>query len=76
MSIPRNLSQLADNYNPITGELNVGTQMSGNGIMQNATTVSSNYTIGPGYNGFSVGPITVANGISVTVSNGQRWVVF
>jgi hypothetical protein len=75
MSIPRNLSQLADNYDPVTGELNVGTQMSSNGIMQNATTVSANYTIGSGYNGLSAGPVSVSTGITVTVSTGSTWTV-
>jgi hypothetical protein len=26
-------------------------------------------------NGFSVGPITVASGVTVTVPAGQRWVI-
>jgi len=42
----------------------------------NATTVSNNYTIQTGYNAMSVGPVTVASGIAVTVSSGQRWLVF
>jgi hypothetical protein len=37
--------------------------------------VTSNQTIASGSNGFSVGPITIASGISVTISSGQRWVV-
>ena len=44
-------------------------------IIINNTTISSNYTFPSGYNGFSVGPITVASGVSVTVPSGQRWVV-
>ena len=75
MSIPRNLSQLADNYNPTTGELSVGTQISNNGIMQNATTVATSYTIAAGYNGLSAGPVSVNTGITVTVSTGSTWVV-
>ena len=75
MSIPRNLSQLADNYNPTTGELLAGTHISTNGITQNATTVSANYTIGSGYNGLSAGPVSVNTGITVTVSTGSVWTV-
>jgi hypothetical protein len=46
-----------------------------NGIFQNATTVNTNETISSGNNGFSVGPMTIASGIAVTVASGQRWVV-
>jgi hypothetical protein len=45
------------------------------GINLTATTLSSNYTIDTGTNGFSVGPVTVQTGYSVTVVAGQRWVV-
>ena len=44
-------------------------------IIVNNTTISSNYTFDSGYNGFSVGPITINSGVSVTVPSGQRWVV-
>lgn len=44
-------------------------------IIVNNTTISSNYTFSAGYNGFSVGPITINSGVSVTVPSGQRWVV-
>ena len=44
-------------------------------ILVNSTTVSSNQTIASGTNGFSVGPMTIASGVSVTIASGQRWVV-
>lgn len=44
-------------------------------IYVNNDVVSTNYTIAAGTNGFSVGPMTIADGISVTVSTNQRWVV-
>lgn len=44
-------------------------------LVVNATTVTENYTIDTGTNAQSVGPITVASGVSVTVSSGQRWLV-
>jgi hypothetical protein len=62
-------------YKPSTGELQATAMVSTNGIMVNGTTVSSDYTIATGQNGFSIGPITVASGVSVTVSSGQRWVI-
>ena len=46
-----------------------------NGIFVNSTTVSSNYTVAAGFNGLTSGPITINNGVSVTVSNGSRWAV-
>ena len=44
-------------------------------ITINSTEVTSNQTIATGTNGFSVGPMTIDSGVSVTVSSGQRWVV-
>ena len=46
-----------------------------NGIFVNSTTVSSNYTVATGFNGLTAGPITINNGVSVTVANGSRWSV-
>jgi len=44
-------------------------------LVVNATTVTENYTVDTGTNAQSVGPITVASGIAVTVASGQRWLV-
>lgn len=44
-------------------------------IYENGTEVTSNYTMTTGKNGFSVGPVTVDAGVSVTVPSGQRWVI-
>jgi len=62
-------------YKPSTGELSASELVSTNGIIVNATSVSASYTIASGTNGFSVGPVTVVSGQSVTVTSGQRWVV-
>lgn len=45
------------------------------GIYLNAQNITVNTTVGTGYNGMSAGTITVANGVTVTVSPGSRWVV-
>jgi hypothetical protein len=45
-------------------------------VQLNADTVTVSGTILAGQNGFSVGPLTVASGASITVTSGQRWVVF
>ena len=44
-------------------------------ITQNADNVTTNQTIAAGANGFSVGPITIQSGYTVTVASGQRWVI-
>jgi hypothetical protein len=63
-------------YKPSTGELQASELVASNGLVLNATTVAASYTIGTGFNAMSVGPVTVASGQSVTVSSGQRWLVF
>ena len=62
-------------YSTTTGDLSAPVHNSTNGLTVNSTAVSSNYTVATGSNAFSVGPITVNSGVSVTVSSGQRWVV-
>jgi hypothetical protein len=47
----------------------------GGTIYVNAQTISSNYTMDAGYSGSSTGPITIASGVTVTLSSGCRWVV-
>jgi hypothetical protein len=46
-----------------------------NGLWENAATISSNYTIGTNNNAMSAGPITVATGVTVTVPTGSTWTV-
>ena len=43
-------------------------------VILNSVNITANGTISAGYNGFSVGPVTVANGVSITVASGSRWV--
>lgn len=62
-------------YKPSTGELSALAHVSTNGITVNSGTVAASYTIASGTNGFSVGPITVNSGVSVTVASGQVWIV-
>jgi len=44
-------------------------------IDENFINITSNYSVTSGKNGFSVGPVTVASGVAVTVPSGQKWVV-
>lgn len=41
----------------------------------NPTTITLSYTIPTNYNAVTTGPITIANAVTVTVSDGSRWVV-
>lgn len=44
-------------------------------FVENGVTVTTNYTLSTNKNAESVGPITVNSGITVTIPNGQRWVI-
>lgn len=62
-------------YKPSTGELSARVPRASNGIFVNTATVTTSYTIATGDNAMSAGVITIANGVTVTVSNGSRWTV-
>ena len=62
-------------YNPSKGELSAPETIASNGLVINSTTVGASYTIAAGQNAMSVGPMTVASGVAVTITSGQRWVV-
>jgi len=44
-------------------------------IVLNGTTASVSGTIATGTNGMSVGPVTVASGVVITIASGQRWLI-
>ena len=52
-----------------------GGASAGGAIYENTDDITSDYTITSGSNGFSVGPMTIASGVTVTVPSGQRWVI-
>lgn len=56
---------------PAAGGSNITTQ----GMWENALTISANYTIASGNSAMSAGPITIASGVTVTIPSGSRWVV-
>ena len=62
-------------YKPSTGELQSSALVASNGIVVNAQTVTTSYTLTATNNAMSAGPITIDSGVSVTVSSGSRWVV-
>jgi hypothetical protein len=46
-----------------------------NGIVVNNMSIGASYSIPSGYGAMSVGAVTVASGVTVTVPSGSRWVV-
>lgn len=63
----------------IPGELTVGSIIGGagaTGAIQLYTQIIDTDTVVPaGQNALSVGPIIVADGVTVTISDGSRWVI-
>jgi hypothetical protein len=53
----------------------IGGGATSDAIYENSATISENITIATGRNGMSTGPISVASGVTVTVSSGARYVV-
>jgi len=45
------------------------------GLYEHAHTISANYSITSGNNALTAGPITINNGISVTVPTGSSWII-
>ena len=62
-------------YNPSTGDLTAPQVVASNGLIINASTNTTSYTIANGQNAMSVGPFTTASGTTITVPSGSRWVV-
>lgn len=46
-----------------------------NGYIENSSTISVSTTINAGSNAISAGPVTIADGVSVTIPSGSTWVV-
>jgi len=63
-------------YKPSTGDFQASQLIASNGLVLNNTTIAASYTVPSGSNAMSVGPVTIASGQAVTVTSGQRWIVF
>ena len=44
-------------------------------IYENLQTITANYVISTGSNAMSAGPVTIANGVTVTVPDGCAWTI-
>lgn len=45
------------------------------GMWENANTISANYSITSGNNAVSAGPVTISSGVTVTIPSGSRWAI-
>ena len=41
----------------------------------NSTNLTSNLTIAAGYSAMSVGPLSIANNVVISIASGQKWVI-
>lgn len=65
-----------EGYTSAWGGFGGASGASGNAVFyENDTTVTASYTITSNKNAMSAGPITINNGITVTVPNGSVWTV-
>ena len=59
----------------LTGISTSPTADTGGAIFQNSQTISASHTIPSGSNGMSAGPVTVNNGITLTISSGSTYTI-
>jgi len=59
------------------GEVAAGAQGTGSDkiFWENGQTVTGNYTITDNQNAMSAGPITINNGVTVTIGDGETWTI-
>ena len=53
----------------------VASTTAGGAIYENSQTISTTHTIPSGSNGMSAGPVTVSNGVTLTISNGSTYTI-
>jgi hypothetical protein len=49
--------------------------INGIGFVENSTVISENYTLVDNRNAMTAGPVTVADGIVITIGDGSTWSV-
>jgi len=55
--------------------IEIGASSASTPILENLQTVSTSKTLTASSNGISLGPITINTAVTVTLGNGQRWLV-
>lgn len=75
--IATNIDTTNTNLNAVLSGLIPGNTATGGGTDKifylNGKTITQNYTVPADNNAFSAGPITIADGVTVTVSDGSTW---
>lgn len=59
----------------IAGSTAAWVAINSNLIAETSQTINTNYTLSSGKNGHSVGPVTLANGVTVTIPNNATWLI-
>ena len=67
--------EAVQNQNIAEGPINPSNGVMDNIFMYNGRTINSDYTIRQGLNAMSAGPITIINGVTVTIGNGESWAI-
>ena len=44
-------------------------------LLMNPSTISENFTLAAGYNAISAGPITIGEGVTVTLNDTSNWTI-
>jgi hypothetical protein len=63
--------------NTVAGAITISASGGGSSgpVLESYQTINSNYSVTAGSNAFSVGPVSVATGVAVTVPTGQVWLI-
>lgn len=69
----KSVNQDASGNVVLAGSLTANTFINSASLYFNARTISTNTTLAATDSAMSVGPITIANGITVTISDGGEW---
>lgn len=62
-------------FNPATGDFKAPAVVANNGLLIHSDTMYDSYVVESGKNALVVGPFTVANSATMTLSAGQRFIV-
>jgi hypothetical protein len=66
---------LTTNGSGVTSWEDGASTVAGGAIYENSQTISASHTIPVGSNGMSAGPVTINNGVTLTISNGSAYTI-
>ena len=65
----------SQNQNIAEGPINPSNGVMDNIFLYNGRTINSDYSIRSGLNAMSAGPITIEDGVTVTIGDGESWAI-